>query len=221
MPDPAAVFLLIFLVALGLTLISFAFGVLGADLPVIGHGSGDVHPGGDFAISPTGVDLHADSGTPAPGPHAANHGFSPFSLSTILAFLTWFGGAGYLLTAHFGLGTVAALMVATMAGLGGASIVFFFVARVLLRGQTPFLHEEDYRLEGTIGRLSVGIRDGRTGELVYSKAGTRRVASVRSADGQDIEQGAEVVVIHQEGGIAYVRRFDDLLAEGPRTAAGS
>src|SRR4051812_6342937 len=41
------------------------------------------------------------------GPHAASHahghsgnGVSPFSLSTLSAFLTWFGGAGYLLTRY-------------------------------------------------------------------------------------------------------------------------
>jgi hypothetical protein len=140
-------------------------------------------------------------------------------MSTILAFLTWFGGAGYLLTAHYGVPTLAALVISAGVGAIGASIVFFFLARVLLRGQTPFLRDEDYVIEGTIGRMSVGIRDGRTGEVVYSKAGTRRVASARSADGRDIEQGAEVVVIQHERGIAYVRRFEELLAEEPHVAA--
>jgi hypothetical protein len=140
-------------------------------------------------------------------------------MATILAFLTWFGGAGYLLTGHFGVATLAAIVLSAGVGVIGAAIVFLFLARILLRGQTPYLREEDYRIEGTIGRLSVGIRDGRTGEVVYSKAGTRRVASARSADGKDIEQGAEVVVIQHERGIAYVRRFEELLAEEPQAVA--
>jgi hypothetical protein len=91
--------------------------------------------------------------------------------------------------------------------------------RILLRGQTPFLRDEDYQLEGTLGRLSVGIRGGRTGEVVFSKAGSRRVASARSEDGEDIPQGTEVVVTHREGGVAYVRRFEELLAEEPQVIA--
>jgi membrane protein implicated in regulation of membrane protease activity len=157
---------------------------------------------------------HGASGAHGLG-HDAAGGASPFNMGTMLAFLTWFGGAGYLLTAHFGVGTIAALILSAGIGVIGGAIVFFFLARVLLRGQTPYLRSEDYTLEGTIGRLSVGIRSGRTGEVVYSKAGTRRVASARSADGEDIAQGAEVVVISQEGGIAYVRRFEELLAEEP------
>lgn len=168
-------------------------------LDVPGHAAGSAHPHGDA--------------------HAGGDGISPFNLSTILAFLTWFGGAGYLLTAYGSVGALAALLAATCVGLVGASIVFFFLVRVLLRGQTPFLRDEDYELEGTIGRLSVGIRAGHTGEVVFSKAGSRRVASARSADGEDIPQGTEVVVVHQEGSIAYVQRFEQLLAEEPRAAA--
>jgi membrane protein implicated in regulation of membrane protease activity len=218
-PDVSSTFLLIFIVALGLTLVTFVLGVTDVGLP--GHGAG----GGDLSVPDTGgLDGAADvMGHGAGGGHGLGHdaagGASPFNMATMLAFLTWFGGAGYLLTEHFGVGTIAALIFSAGIGVIGGAIVFFFLARVLLRGQTPYLRSEDYSLEGTIGRLSVGIRSGRTGEVVYSKAGTRRVASARSADGEDIAQGAEVVVISQEGGIAYVRRFEELLAEEPRVAA--
>ena len=229
MVDPESIYLLIFIVALGLTLVSFAAGVAGIHFPGdghghadglhvhVGHGNGHVDVHGHVPHGGTNGHLgHADPGT---HPHGGVDGISPLNFSTVLAFLTWFGGAGYLLTAHFGVGALVALTLAAAVGLFGASIVFFFLVRVLLKGQTPFLRDEDYELEGTIGRLSVGIRAGRTGEVVFSKAGTRRVASARSADGDDIPQGAEVVVIHQERGIAYVRPFEDLLAEEPRAAA--
>ncbi len=231
--DPESIYLLVFIVSLGFTLVSFAMGVVGVHFPGDGHGHHDVfHPHLGHANGHGHLDFHVPAGhsganghltqASASG-HAAAHdagdGVSPFNVSTILAFLTWFGGAGYLLTAYYGVGALAALVVSSIAGLIGASIVFFFLFRILLQGQTPFLRDEDYQLEGTIGRLSVGIRSGRTGEVVFSKAGTRRVASARSTDGQDIAQGSEVVVIHQERGIAYVQRFEELLTEEPRTAA--
>jgi hypothetical protein len=217
-PDVPSIFLLIFIVALGLTLVTFVLGVTDVGLP--GHGHGGDFSGPDAGGLDGAADVigHGHGAAPGTG-HDASGGASPFNMATMLAFLTWFGGAGYLLTAHFGVGTLAALILSAGIGLIGGAIVFFFLARVLLKGQTPYLRPEDYSIEGTIGRLSVGIRGGHTGEVVYSKAGTRRVASARSADGEDIAQGAEVVVISQEGGIAYVRRFEELLAEEPPVAA--
>ncbi len=232
MVEPESIYLLVFVVSLGFTLASFAMGVMGVHLPGgDGHGHGNgfhpqlghghAHADGHLHVGHAGASGHLSHG--GPHDHAAAHdagdGISPFNLSTMLAFLTWFGGAGYLLTAYFSVGALVALIVASVVGLVGSSIVFFFLVRVLLRGQTPFLRDEDYRLEGTLGRLSVGIRGGRTGEVVFSKAGTRRVASARSADGQDIPQGAEVVVVYTEDGIAYVQRFDELLTEEPQATA--
>jgi membrane protein implicated in regulation of membrane protease activity len=238
MADPESIYLLVFIVSLGFTLASFAMGVVGVHIPGIEQGHHDgFHPhlghgDGHGHLDLHGHDLHGHAAPPGAhaalthgggnglaAHHEAGDGVSPFNLSTILAFLTWFGGAGYLLTAYFGVGALLALLIASFVGLIGASIVFFFLVRILLRGQTPFLRDEDYQLEGTLGRLSVGIRGGRTGEVVFSKAGSRRVASARSEDGEDIPQGTEVVVTHREGGVAYVRRFEELLAEEPQVIA--
>jgi hypothetical protein len=93
--------------------------------------------------------------------------------------------------------------------------MFTFLVRVLLPGQTPYLDSEDYEMPGTIGRLSVAIREGGTGELVYSKGGTRRVAGARSEDGKPLERGAEVVVVRHERGIAYVQSFDEYMESRP------
>jgi membrane protein implicated in regulation of membrane protease activity len=132
---------------------------------------------------------------------------SPFNMATILAFLTWFGGAGFLLTSYGATGILLSLVLSAAVGLVGAGIVFFFMVRVLLPGQTPYLSSDDYDMVGTIGKLTVGIRQGGTGELVYSKGGSRRVASARTEDGNSIERGVEVVVVRHEGGIAYVEPF--------------
>ena len=47
--------------------------------------------------------------------------------------------------------------------------------------------------------------------MVYSKGGTRRVASARSEDGRAIERGTEVVIVRAERAVAYVQPFEDFM----------
>src|SRR5262245_59064823 len=60
--------------------------------------------------------------------HGPGHGsgahFPFFNPMTLAAFLTWFGGAGYLLVRLHHIWVFAGLALATVAGLAGASIVF-------------------------------------------------------------------------------------------------
>jgi hypothetical protein len=58
--------------------------------------------------------------------------------------------------------------------------------------------------------LSIPIREGGTGEIVFSQEGVRRVSGARSDDGRPIAKGSEVVVQRYEKGIAYVRRWEDM-----------
>lgn len=211
MLDASVIFLILFLTSLGLTVVSFALGVADVSPHDIGHlhphvdlGHGHGGHGGLPEVHHGGIQAPHDGGTA---------GISPFNVATMLAFFTWFGGAGYLLTGHLSIGVVLAIGLAAGVGFAGAGIVFAFLTRVLIPGQTPYLRGEDYELDGAIGRLSVGIRAGGTGELVYSQAGTRRVVSARSDDGDPIPRGAEVVVVRHEGGVAYVQTFQELLEE--------
>jgi hypothetical protein len=64
---------------------------------------------------------------------------------------------------------------------------------------------------GVLGKLSIPIREGGTGELIYSQEGTRRVAGARSENGAPIPKGSEVIVTRYEKGIAYVRPWEDPL----------
>jgi len=66
---------------------------------------------------------------------------------------------------------------------------------------------------GVLGKLSVRIREGGTGEMIYSQAGTRRVCAARSEDGSAILKGTEVVVTRYERGVAYVRCWSELSGE--------
>ena len=139
-------------------------------------------------------------------PHAANtpvlNGF------TLTAFLCWFGGAGYLLERHPGIVASVALLCATLSGAVGATLIFWFLSKVLLPRERALTAEET-AIAGVIGRVSGPLGDGRVGEILYSQLGVRRSAPARSADGIAIERGAEVVVLRYEQGIAYVRPWHE------------
>lgn len=157
--------------------------------------------------------LHLDHGIHLGHGHGGHGGGAPwFNFATMAAFLAWFGGTGYLLERYYGVWFVAALVVATLSGLGGASLVFLFLAKVLMRREES-LDPADYEMTGVLGRLSIPIRLGGTGELIYSQEGTRRVTGARSEDGDAIPKGSEVMVTRYEKGIAYVRPWEDPAGE--------
>lgn len=125
---------------------------------------------------------------------------------TIAAFLVWFGGAGYVLAGHFGLSLAATYPAAVTSGLAGAALLLAFLTRVLLAHDEP-LNPADYEMAGVKGRLSSAIREGGTGEMLFSQAGTRRSICARSATGAHIPRDKQVVVVRCEKGIAYVREL--------------
>jgi membrane protein implicated in regulation of membrane protease activity len=142
-----------------------------------------------------------------------SHGQTPwFNFGTLAAFLAWFGGTGYLLEHFYHVWIVVVIFVATLSGLGAAAIVFWFLAKVLMADDAP-LDPADYDMVGVLGRTTISIRPGGTGELVFTQGGTRHVAGARSEDGAGIPKGAEVIVTRYEKGIAYVRPFEDVLGE--------
>lgn len=144
--------------------------------------------------------------------HAEGNGVSPFNLATVMAFLAWFGGMGYLLTGRGHLGELFVLGAALLAGVSGSAVVFVFLTKVLLKHER-FLESADFEMTGVLGRVTVGIREGGTGEIVYSQAGTRRSSGARSENGTAIGRGSEVVVTRYEKGIAYVRPWEELAGE--------
>lgn len=145
------------------------------------------------------------------GPGLADEGVPWLNFGTLTAFLAWFGGTGYLLERFYGVWFLVALGIASLSGLGGAAIVFWFLAK--LAGDEKPLDPADYDMVGVLGKLSIPIREGGTGEIIFSQEGVRRVCGARSEDGKAIAKGSEVVVQRYEKGIAYVRRWEDLAGE--------
>ena len=161
------------------------------------------------------VGPHVHAGTPAHGGHAPQ--VSAFNPITIAAFLAWFGGTGYLLTRFSTVRFVGELLLSIIAGLIAAAAIFLFMTRVLISKEEN-LDPADFEMVGVLGRITSPVREGGTGELVYSQAGTRRVCGVRSEDGTSIAKGAEVVVTRYERGIAYVRRWEEMAGEEQSSA---
>ena len=181
-----------------------------------GHGAGHL----PAPHGPVGQAAEAGGQSPTHGPahapasHAAqgSAGVSPFNPPSIAAFLAWFGGTGYLLTRYSTLWVGLGLLLSAASGLVGGGIIFLFVSKVLMSGEDN-MDPADYEMVGVLGNLSVSIREGGTGELIYSQAGTRRVCGARSEDGGAMAKGAEVVVTRYEKGIAYVRLWEEIANE--------
>jgi len=159
------------------------------------------------------VHLHLPHGAHvAGGAHAASGTGSemPFlNFGTITAFLAWFGGTGYLLTRYSSLVVAGVLTLAIVAGLVGAMIVFWFVAKLLLKHDRD-LDPADYERVGVLGRISSPIRAGGTGEIIFSQEGTRQTCGARSENGEALPRGTEVIITRYEKGIAYVRRWEEM-----------
>jgi membrane protein implicated in regulation of membrane protease activity len=186
-------YLLCFLVGFSLSVLSFFAGALHLHLPFKMHLP--FHAGGHHFS-------HAGGGS------QGSLTLSWFNASTAMAFLAWFGGTGYLLTRHSHLVGLLILAISTLAGLAAGWVVFRFMVRLMQEKDAP-MKSEDYRLEGSIGTISMPIRENGTGEIIFSLNGVRRSSGARAADGKAIEKGAEVVIERYEKGIAYVKKWEE------------
>ena len=153
------------------------------------------------------VHLHVHSGHAG---HAGGRGGAVFNMGTIAAFLLWFGAGGYFITRFETWWFIWGLLLAMLFGLIGASLVVWFIARVLMRNDIA-LDPADYDMIGVLGQVTSPIREGGgTGEMTYSQQGRRCAASIRSEDGRSLPKGTEVIVTRYEKGVAYVQGFDEL-----------
>jgi membrane protein implicated in regulation of membrane protease activity len=134
-----------------------------------------------------------------------------FNLASILAFITWFGGIGYLFRNALGWNAVLSLILGVGGGLAAAYAVSWFLIKIL-RSSDGGLDPADYETIGIVARVTSSIRAGGYGEIVYELGGTRQVGTAKSATENAIGFGTEVVVLRVEKGVAIVEPFEDLLA---------
>jgi len=187
-------YLFCFLVGFSLSVLSFFAGAVHIHLPVKWH-----------------LPFHFHGGHHGAGFHKGGVSGSQISwlnASTIMAFLAWFGGTGYLLTRHSHFLALTSLAISTLAGALAGWVVFKFMVKLMHTADSP-MSSEDRRVEGALGTLSMPIRENGTGEIIFSLGGARRCAGARSDDGRAIEKGAEVVIARYDRGIAYVKRWEE------------
>jgi membrane protein implicated in regulation of membrane protease activity len=196
----ADLYLICFVVGFLLSVVSFVFGNLHLHLPHL-----HLHFGhGHFHVP------HAPTAPHSAGGHAVYSGDLPvLNFGTITAFLAWFGGIGYLLTVYSSWLATVSLLVAIFGGMIGAAIVFFMISKFLMKHDRP-LDPADYEMVGVLGRVCSSIREGGTGELIYSQEGSRRTCGARSETRAAIPKGTEVVVTRYDKGIAYVRPWEEM-----------
>jgi membrane protein implicated in regulation of membrane protease activity len=104
--------------------------------------------------------------------------------------------------------------------LAAAALGWYLIARFLglvLKGEVE-MNPEDYRLEGTVGQLTVGIPAGGKGEVLFEKAGLRRSEAARAMGGTPIARGSEVVITSYIDGFATVQPWGEFLAERDQLA---
>jgi hypothetical protein len=144
----------------------------------------------------------------AHGRGGGSHDFSVANVSSLMMFLAWFGGMGVILRAGLHASPFFAFLGALPFGFFGGWVVVLFVRRVMLANDHT-LRPDDYILTGTVGTLTLAIREGGTGEITYTQGGSRKTLAARTENGQPLALGTEVVVLRFEHGIAFVRLFDE------------
>jgi hypothetical protein len=188
------------------TLITTVMGAIG------GHG-----PDGGAHDVPMlkGVDTHHTGELTVPHGHEVPalktlHPLMPYlSTSAIVTFMTWFGGAGYVLVHSAGWPWFFALLPAMVAGAAGASVVAAFIG--WLRRGSKAMRKEDFTLHGTLARVAVEIPANGVGEIVFTMGGVRRSEAAKGLVNRALSQGSEVVITHYERGMATVEPLKELM----------
>ncbi|HKO57161.1 MAG TPA: hypothetical protein VJ276_14895 [Thermoanaerobaculia bacterium] len=219
----STVYLICFLFGLGLSVVSFVSGLDRVDffdhifglarghghIGHIGHGHGHGHGRGH---------LHGHAGknvvkaTPVQQQDAAPH-VSPMNMTALTAFVTWFGAGGYVLQRTTSWPDLVITASAVGTGLLGGSMINRFM-RLLVRGER---RAQRLTWQGTLANVTMPIRKGGTGEIVFTHDGTRQVAGARADNGEAIDKGTEVIVTRYDKGIAYVCTWDELEAITPQS----
>lgn len=146
------------------------------------------------------------------------------NLYGILVFLLIFGVLGYLLRNFGALPTLITLLLALVVGLVCSGATSMLLARLFLLEMPRSLTRESSRLEGRLAEVSIAIRAGGIGEVIYQgETGGRHSVGARGSDGEPIPAGTQVVILNYEDGIARVQPWDSFLAsaragEEPRIA---
>ncbi len=185
-----------------------------------GHAGAPGHPARVQVPHQQGAHAQAQDAPATTGhPALLSHVLESLNLSAILVFLFCFGLLGYLLHNAAHTGAVLTIIVAVLAGVGGAAAMNALLAR-LFGTEVGHLGADSSEMEGRLATVSMPIREGGVGEIIFvGENGTRRSLGARSLDGSAIARDAEVVIMSYRDGIAEVQSWDHFIASARNEAA--
>jgi hypothetical protein len=231
--DPLSlVFLFCMFLSGGFLLVTAALGAghnlhIGAhDLHLGGHIGGDGghgahidagHAAGHVTNGHSGA--HADGATGGEGSTSGWQSLSAIfanglSLYGLLIFLFVFGLFGYVMHNLTNVGAVASVVIPLLIGVASGIALGNFLTRFFRTSPESLLDADSSRLEGRLGKVSMAIHEGGVGEVIFTaKGGARQSIGARSADGQPIPDGAEIVILGYQDGVARVQMWESFLLE--------
>lgn len=134
------------------------------------------------------------------------------NLYGLLMFLLIFGLVGYVAHALLGWGVIFVIVVPLLIGVICAIGLTTLLHALFATSKDTVLTADDARLEGRLGNVTMPIRAGGIGEIIFTrKGGGRQSVGARSATGEAIPAGSEIVILDYLDGIASVQTWDSFL----------
>lgn len=134
------------------------------------------------------------------------------NLYGLLMFLLIFGLVGYVAHALLSWGVIFVIVVPLLIGVICAIGLTTLLHALFATSKDTVLTADDARLEGRLGSVTMPIRAGGIGEIIFTrKGGGRQSVGARSADGEAIPAGSEIVILDYLDGIASVQTWDSFL----------
>lgn len=177
-----------------------------------GHTTAGAHPNGAHANS--SANSSANTTFASPWQTLGDLLLGALSLYGVLMFLLVFGVLGYLLrNGPSTLPLIVILLIAALVGAVCAVGVNALLTRLFVTSQSGELTAESSHLEGRLGTVSMAIRPGGIGEVIFQGAtGARQSVGARGVDGAAIPVGQEVVILSYENGVAQAQSWDAFMA---------
>ena len=175
------IYVVCFLVGLGLALLRGALAMFGAD---------------------THADIHVDSDIGADG-DGDSPGGGLVNLTVISTFITVFGGAGALMHYTFKAGAGPGLGAALAVAFSLAAVMALLLRKIVSSTQAG---SETQSAKGMSAEVITPIPEGGLGEIAYVAKGSRYVSPAREKGGGAVGKSAAVVIVEMSGATCVVEK---------------
>ena len=196
-----------------------------------GHGAGhdvghaihhDIHLGhadaGHAAGHAAHGDAHGDSSaaqttaSPSLWTSISSTLLGALNLYGLLMFLLMFGLVGYVAHNMLSWDALFVIVVPLLIGVICATGLTALLHALFATSKDTVLTADDARLEGRLGSVTMPIRAGGVGEVIFTrKGGGRQSVGARGANGETIPAGSEIVILDYLDGIATVQTWESFL----------